>query len=101
MSHRITQTDLKNVIERLNNIAGQKTNAWEMLPDGGTYKSNPGTYVLDIAYGGYRLSQICNESGGERDITGRTTKRELYHRIHAYIAGYETAKGTQTVPHIG
>lgn len=101
MSHRITMQDLKNVLRRLNDIAGQKQDAWEMLPDGGTHKSNPGTYIIDICYGGYRLGQICNESGGERDITGRTTKRELYHRMHAYIAGYETAKGEQTVPHLG
>ena len=52
MSHRITMQDLKNVLRRLNDIAGQKQDAWEMLPEGGTHKSNPGTYIIDICYGG-------------------------------------------------
>ena len=40
------------------------------------------TFDLDVAYGGYRLVQMC-ESGGERDISYRLTARELYYVLTA------------------
>lgn len=86
MTDRITINDLRNLLEAINFATGQNIKAWTKQEDG-TYKANPGTYVLDQCYGGVRLSQICNTGGGERDITQRGTKRETYHRMHAFLAG--------------
>ncbi len=55
-------------------------------------QSNTGTFVLDCAYGGYRLGRICNEGGGEHDLTARGTARETYYAIGAYINGAQAMK---------
>jgi hypothetical protein len=52
----------------------------------GGLQSNDGTFVLDWAYGGVRLSRMC-AGGGERDISGRGTVRECYTYISAMLAG--------------
>jgi len=38
------------------------------------------------------LSRICNESGGEHDLTARGTARETYYAIGAYINGAQAMK---------
>lgn len=91
MSERITNKDLENVLGRINRIVGAKEEPRSKDSDG-RYRANVGTYVLDYAYGGVRLSQITSESGAERDITGRATKKETYYRMHAFIQGLEARK---------
>jgi len=91
MSERITNKDLENVLSRINHIVGAKQEPWSKDSDG-KYRANVGTYVLDYAYGGVRLSQLTSEGGGERDITGRGTKKETYYRMHAFIQGLEAHK---------
>ena len=86
MSSRITKQHLQNVLDAINLAAGQKVKPWAQ-DETGRYRSNVGTYVLDWAYGGVALSQLTNESGGERDITKRGTKRETYHLMHAFLDG--------------
>ncbi len=82
---RISKKDLETQVEILNEMTGHALKAWEKADDG--MKANVGTYVLDWAYGGVRLSQITGESGGQRDITGRATKTETYWRIQAFRNG--------------
>jgi hypothetical protein len=82
---RINKKDLETQVEILNEMTGNALKAWERTGDG--LRANIGTYVLDWAYGGVRLSQITGESGGQRDITGRATKAETYWRILAFRNG--------------
>jgi len=91
MTNRITKKHLQHQIDNLNAMFGYSLQAYSKDADG-KFKANPGTYVLDCAYGGYRLSQLCNESGGERDITPRGTARETYDNIRAFIAGADAAR---------
>lgn len=91
MTQRITKKTLHAQIEMLNDMFGYSKEAWTKGKDG-HYHANPNTYVLDCAYGGYRLSQLCNTGGGERDISPRGTARETYDFINAFIAGVNTAK---------
>jgi|TARA_R100000482_G_C5042163_1_gene108840 hypothetical protein len=91
MSSRITKENLQNVLDRINQATGHKLEAWTQ-DETGRYRANVGTYVLDWAYGGVALSQLTNEGGGERDITGRGTKRETYYRMHAFLDGVEAAQ---------
>ena len=86
MSSRITKQKLQNVLDAINLAAGQKVEPWTK-DETGRYRANVGTYVLDWAYGGVALSQLTNESGGERDITGRGTKRETYRLMQAFLDG--------------
>jgi len=38
------------------------------------------------------LGRICNEGGGEHDLTARGTARETYYAIGAYINGAQAMK---------
>lgn len=91
MTNRITKKTLEAQIKYLNEMLGKRTEAYTRGLDG-KYHANPGTYVLDCAYGGYRLGQISNAGGGQRDITSRGTARETYYEIRAFIAGVEAAR---------
>lgn len=87
---RSNKADLYAVLALINAATGNSQKPWVQQADG-RWASIPGTYVLDWCYGGVRLAQIANESGGERDITGRGTKRETYHRMHEFLRGLEAA----------
>ena len=52
-------------------------------------KLTDGTYTLDWAYGGVRLTKFTapDRHSGERDISDRFTKRELYEFMRAFIKG--------------
>ncbi len=52
------------------------------------------TYLLDFAYGGFRLVQMVQKSkgGGQRNITQRGTKSECYQVMKCYLAGIEAGK---------
>ena len=61
---RITKTILYKLVEDINNKLNQPTNR---------------KYVLDIAYGGYKLCLIVNDGNGQTDIGYyRKTAREMY-----------------------
>lgn len=66
--HIITMKNLEGAVRRLNNGVD--------------------SYQLDGAYGGWKLVQIVNKQGGQRDIScgGFVSKRELWNQIQAIIA---------------
>jgi hypothetical protein len=75
---RITEKDLKIAVERLNDMAP---------------KSKFGAFVLDAAYGGWRLDQYINpKSTAIRTVSGcgYVPKRELYNWMQAYMSGMES-----------
>ncbi len=89
MTYRTTMKELEGLVNRLNIMTGNNTSPWTR--SGGRSIANVGTYVLDGAYGGYKLAQITNEGGGERNpiSMGYVSKKECYYAIHAYIRGIE------------
>ena len=90
---RIITKDLELAVERLNKITGAKLAPYTKHADG-KYTPNPNVYLLDWAYGGVKLSQMCEEGTGQKDIlnSGFVSKPKLYKLIHAYIKGIELAK---------
>lgn len=46
------------------------------------------SYRLDMAYGGYRLTQLVNESGGETDISPRLKANEMREYLDGFRAGF-------------
>lgn len=74
---RITEKQLDGAVARLNRMNGMEN------PKYGTV----GMYVLDGAYGGWKLAQIVSEGGGQRDVSvgGFMSKRELWNQIQAII----------------
>ena len=85
--YRITEKMLENQVRVLNNITGNEPSPYTKGQGG----ANINTFLLDHAYGGVALYQICNEGGGVNDIfnNGHMTKRELHGRIDAFIKGIE------------
>ncbi len=80
---RITENNLKALLARINVKAGHG--------EAPKY-STIGAYALDWAYGGVQLVQYCNTSGGQRNITGRGTKRECWNNMHAFLNGMEAGQ---------
>ena len=85
---RITEKQLEAMVERINVRTGNPVRPW-CTDDPHNLRANIGNYHLDFAYGGVSLVQMIGESGGERTIIGRGTKRELYNSICAYLDGIE------------
>jgi hypothetical protein len=86
----ITLKKLQFVVDRINEVTNSPR---EYRGANGVIAI--GHYCLDGAYGGYALHRVCNTSGGITDISkvGHVSKRTLYDLMHAFLAGYEAAKG--------
>ena len=87
---KVTLADLNRAIDMLNRRTGNPLEPYTRTGD--TVKSNAGCFVLDGAYGGYKLSQIV-EGGGQRDVlrVGYKSKRDTYNLIHAFVDGIDYA----------
>lgn len=90
--NRITEKDLQATVDRINRVTGSPTEGY--TKDGNKFTANVGHYHLSFAYGGVSLHRMGNIHGGISDVfrCGHTTKRDLYERMHAFLAGLETAK---------
>lgn len=89
---RITEKHLEAVVARINAATASPTLPWSPR-DGGGMRANVGNYHLDYAYGGVALHRMESEGG---DVStpiggGYCHKRELYERMHAYLAGLQVA----------
>lgn len=91
MSSRITRKQLDSATEGLNRVT--KSPLEPYTREDGRARANVGNYHISGAYGGYSLHQICNESGGVRDVfnCGHVPARELLPLIWAFRNGFETA----------
>ena len=80
------------MVDRLNRVTdsplGYNTNV------DGKFNANIGNFHIDSAYGGVSLYRTVSTSGGVSDVfrMGHTTKRELYHCMHALLTGIEIAE---------
>lgn len=87
---RITESHLNNQLHLLNENTGNPVEQWNE-----NRKMNVNHYTIDYSYGGCKLVQIVNESGGQREVTNyRLTKRELYYVLHGMntLLRYERGK---------
>ncbi len=88
---RTTIKTLRAQVAALNRACGMPEEAWVHAEDG-RICAVVGCYVLDCAYGGYRLAQIVGESGGERNVTDRNGAAVTAELIRAYAAGIERGR---------
>lgn len=84
---RITHKNLDTMVDNLNTVLGLPT-PWTKTADG--LKANPGSFVLDAAYNGYRLALIINDAGGESDMSGFCTARELWQYLNGMMMGLDS-----------
>tara|TARA_R110000824_G_scaffold83653_3_gene209340 strand:- start:190 stop:486 length:297 start_codon:yes stop_codon:yes gene_type:complete len=84
----VSEKSLKSRIALLNKIYGFKGFKYTKRIKSGKNKGKLGMsgsgFVLDIAYGGYRLG-FMTKTGGARDVSPRGTKREVNEYIHGMI----------------
>lgn len=90
MSERITPTNLRALVDRINRTTGSPMTHGEMV--GSKYRCNPGHFCLDKNIGGWSLERVCNDGGGVTTILPRGTARELWDQGHAFLKGWEMAK---------
>lgn len=93
MSNRITNKDIQNRLDHLNDITGHEREPYGDRKDG---KINPngGNYHLEGAYGGVKIVQMCKTGTGCQNITsGYETKRVCYQQLNAFIDGVKAGKG--------
>lgn len=91
MSERITKKRLERSLENLNHVFGENPAPYTKTDEG--LRANAGTFVLDIAYGGYAVDRM-HKSGGVSNVIGRGTARETWEQIQAYMAGARMMEST-------
>lgn len=86
---RITDNDLDSLCTRINELTGSPLQSW------GVGGAQVGNYHTSHAYGGVQLQRMHSTGGATTSPIGGGfgTKRELYERLCAYVAGLETTKG--------
>lgn len=89
----VTNKNLQVAVDELNIITGNSRMAYVRRSDE-THQAEIGHYYIDSAYGGVKLVQIVNPCGGVTEPLGcgYTTRRDLYGRIRAMIAGIRVAR---------
>lgn len=85
MAYRVTGKMLQTKVKSLNDWLGYTDGPW--VKENDKYRAVIGAYVLDQAYGGYRLCQMASDGGGERDITMRNNAAITMELISAYWQG--------------
>ena len=91
MTYRVTVKTLQTLVATLNTVVGNPVDPYRRDADD-RLVAIPGVYVLDCAYGGYRLAQMVSETGGERNITPRYGAAITADLIRAYMQGLHDAR---------
>jgi len=86
---RVTQKILDQKLHNLNELTGESPYEYSRESDGVRHY-NIGTYVIGHNAGNVRLERIDNDARGTHELTGFTSKRELYYMINAFMKGYVT-----------
>ncbi len=93
---RITRTQVQKRLDILNDIFGYEREpySYEIPEEKRGLRGNHGTFVLDCAYGGYRLSQMSCKQGwpSQRDLSPRVPLRQVYDIINAWIDASDQMK---------
>lgn len=93
---RTTIKTLRWLVDILNDQCGMPRSPW-VRDEAGNNRSIEGCYVLDCAYGGYRLAQIVGTTGGERNITPRYGAAVAADLILAYMDGLRDGKSPRYI----
>lgn len=92
---RIRKAHLEFCIKRVNQLAGTPDIAWTRI--GNRNVASIGHIFLDRSYGGYQISQMMNEGGGQRHFghSYRMTSRETWMCLQSIIEVLELKKVIQ------
>ena len=82
---RTTIKTLRSMVDSLNELTGNPTQVWKR--EGNRNVAHVGAFILDACYGGYRLSQIVSDGGGEHDLTPLLPAGQCANAIRAFERG--------------
>lgn len=85
----ITEKHLQATVDRINRLTSSPVESYSKTGD--VFTANVNNYHLSFACGGVSLHRMSNGSGGVSDVfrCGHIKKRDLYERMHAFLAGME------------
>ena len=91
---RVSIKDIECAVDHLNELAGTPKTPWTRGADG-KHRANIGNYHISQAYGGVAIHQMQNLGGGIRQLFGygHMPKRDCLNQLHAFLLGFEAAKG--------
>jgi hypothetical protein len=89
---QITKDFLQSQVDTLNRVTNSPMTPYIKVGD--KYEPQAKCYLLDGAYGGYKLSRMCDVGTGQHDVLncGYLPKRELSNLIRSYLNGILDAK---------
>lgn len=90
---QITKRQIESRLASINKMLGNEIEPYGR-DESGAFKANVGTLYLAQAYGGFKIEQIANESGGcnEPFPNGFGTKRQCLDALVAYEHGLTARK---------
>lgn len=93
MTHRTTQKDLYNILARINDVVGfdEPHELWTRDANGKNV-ATVGMYYLSGSSYGWSLYCVTNPAGGVTTVLSADSKRVMFDKMHAYLAGYCEAK---------
>ena len=93
---RVTNKKLQNTIGTINFVVNGKRNIW-FKDSEGNFKSRVGMLKVDKNYGGYQLTKIVNDGGGETDLTHRLSATEMFYFLQGYLLRMEQTESREVV----
>ena len=93
MKQRITETDMRRLVDRINRETGSPATAY---PESGPTEGNAhvGHYYFSRAYGGWSLVRITCPAGGVRTVIGHGHEpaRIAREKAMAWLDGFNAGK---------
>tara|TARA_R100000995_G_scaffold83650_2_gene60129 strand:- start:580 stop:870 length:291 start_codon:yes stop_codon:yes gene_type:complete len=96
MKERITSKKLEASVDALNLTVNSTRNIWSKDSDGNLI-SREGMFKLDTNVGGYQLTKIVNDGGGETDLSLRMTAGEMHKFLSGLFLGMKIQMERQVV----
>ena len=96
MKERITSKKLEASVDALNLTVNSTRNIWSKDSDGNLI-SREGMFKLDTNVGGYQLTKIVNDGGGETDLSLRMKAGEMHKFLSGLILGMRIQMERQAV----
>ncbi len=82
MKLRVSSKQLEQSVDALNFVVNGEKKIWSKDSDGNLI-SKVGMFKLDIDVGGYKLTKIVNDGGGETNLSPRMKAGEM----HKFLSG--------------
>lgn len=91
---RASSKQLEQSVDALNFVVNGEKKIWSKDSDGNLI-SKVGMFKLDIDVGGYKLTKIVNDGGGETDLSPRMKAGEMHKFLSGLFLGMDIQKKMQ------